>query len=44
MPVGMMLPAGAGAKGPWKGKSGVVRYIAIVCVLADILSHYLSDC
>jgi len=28
----MNLPIGKGAKGPWKGKQGVVRYIAIACV------------
>lgn len=27
--VRMRLPIGKGAKGPWKGKQGVVRYIAI---------------
>ncbi|GAA5901477.1 hypothetical protein JCM8208_001813 [Rhodotorula glutinis] len=29
VPVKMNLPIGKGAKGPWKGKQGVVRYIAI---------------
>ncbi|GAA5977998.1 hypothetical protein JCM10908_004190 [Rhodotorula pacifica] len=32
MPVKMLIPVGKGAKGPWKGKQGVVRYIAIVSV------------
>ena len=30
MPVKMLIPVGKGAKGPWKGKQGDVRYIAIV--------------
>ncbi|GAA5996399.1 uncharacterized protein JCM10292_007582 [Rhodotorula paludigena] len=30
--VRMRLPIGKGAKGPWKGKQGVVRYIAIASV------------
>ncbi|GAA5862218.1 hypothetical protein JCM8547_007774 [Rhodosporidiobolus lusitaniae] len=32
VPVRMSLPVGKGAKGPWKGKQGVVRYIAIASV------------
>ncbi|KWU46508.1 hypothetical protein RHOSPDRAFT_31966 [Rhodotorula sp. JG-1b] len=32
MPVKMLIPVGKGAKGPWKGKQGDVRYIAIVSV------------
>ncbi|GAA5874307.1 hypothetical protein JCM3774_000936 [Rhodotorula dairenensis] len=32
MPVKMLIPVGKGAKGPWKGKQGVVRYIAIASV------------
>lgn len=32
VPVEMLVPIGRGAKGPWKGKQGVVRYIAIACV------------
>ncbi|GAA6057651.1 hypothetical protein JCM3770_000281 [Rhodotorula araucariae] len=32
VPVKMSLPIGKGAKGPWKGKQGVVRYIAIASV------------
>ncbi|GAA5928775.1 hypothetical protein JCM10213_002553 [Rhodosporidiobolus nylandii] len=32
IPVRMSLPVGKGAKGPWKGKQGVVRYIAIASV------------
>ncbi|GAA6024385.1 hypothetical protein JCM10207_003306 [Rhodosporidiobolus poonsookiae] len=32
VPVRMSLPIGKGAKGPWKGKQGVVRYIAIASV------------
>ncbi|GAA5978811.1 hypothetical protein JCM11641_003571 [Rhodosporidiobolus odoratus] len=32
IPVRMTLPVGKGAKGPWKGKQGVVRYIAIASV------------
>ncbi|BGO97804.1 hypothetical protein NBRC10513v2_001800 [Rhodotorula toruloides] len=31
-PVEMLVPIGRGAKGPWKGKQGVVRYIAIASI------------
>lgn len=30
VPFDMLLPIGKGAKGGWKGKQGVVRYIVIV--------------
>ncbi|GEM11594.1 mannitol-1-phosphate dehydrogenase [Rhodotorula toruloides] len=32
VPVQMLVPIGRGAKGPWKGKQGVVRYIAIASI------------
>ncbi|BGP30179.1 hypothetical protein JCM10296v2_001931 [Rhodotorula toruloides] len=32
VPVEMLVPIGRGAKGPWKGKQGVVRYIAIASI------------